>query len=184
MARRFNPPPGWPAAPEGWKPPRGWKPDPSWPKPPNGWKLWVTDTSKPWPARHWVLTPLIALAVGLGVGNIGGQTASRPSYLAEPAPAPTITVTAPPVTVTPEPVVVTLTPETIVITQTAPPPASAQSNPQPQPFVNAPQESKKTDPRFKTCKEAKANGYGHYRKGTDPEYDWYRDADHDGVVCE
>lgn len=40
------------------------------------------------------------------------------------------------------------------------------------------------DPRFSTCKEAKAHGYGHYRQGEDPEYDWYRDADHDGVVCE
>lgn len=41
-----------------------------------------------------------------------------------------------------------------------------------------------TDPRFRTCKEAKANGYGNYRQGTDPEYDWYRDADNDGIVCE
>lgn len=41
-----------------------------------------------------------------------------------------------------------------------------------------------TDPRFGTCKEALANGYGHYRAGVDVEYDWYRDADSDGVVCE
>jgi len=41
-----------------------------------------------------------------------------------------------------------------------------------------------TDPRFGTCKEAKANGYGPYTEGKDPEYDWYRDADSDGVVCE
>jgi hypothetical protein len=40
-----------------------------------------------------------------------------------------------------------------------------------------------TDPRFGTCAEAKANGYGPYRAG-EPEYDWYRDADNDGVVCE
>ena len=32
--------------------------------------------------------------------------------------------------------------------------------------------------------EAKANGYGPYYAGIDPEYDWYRDADSDGVVCE
>lgn len=38
---RFNPPPGWPKPPEGWKPPAGWTPDPSWPKPPEGWQLWV-----------------------------------------------------------------------------------------------------------------------------------------------
>lgn len=41
-----------------------------------------------------------------------------------------------------------------------------------------------TDPRFRTYKEAKAARYGHYREGEDPEYDWYRDADNDGVVCE
>jgi hypothetical protein len=42
----------------------------------------------------------------------------------------------------------------------------------------------KTDPRFPTCKAAIKAGYGPYRQGVDPEYDWYRDADHDGVDCE
>ena len=41
-----------------------------------------------------------------------------------------------------------------------------------------------TDPRFGTCKAAKAAGYGPYCRGTDPEYAWYRDADHDGIACE
>ncbi len=41
-----------------------------------------------------------------------------------------------------------------------------------------------TDPRYRTCKEAKSNGLGPYREGRDPEYNWYRDADNDGVVCE
>jgi hypothetical protein len=41
-----------------------------------------------------------------------------------------------------------------------------------------------TDPRFGTCKEAIANGYGPYYDGVDPEYDWYIDRDGDGVVCE
>ncbi|HVE95048.1 MAG TPA: DUF1524 domain-containing protein [Acidimicrobiales bacterium] len=41
-----------------------------------------------------------------------------------------------------------------------------------------------TDPRFGTCREAKANGYGPYYRGRDLEYDWYRDADSDGIVCE
>jgi hypothetical protein len=40
------------------------------------------------------------------------------------------------------------------------------------------------DPRFSTCTEAKAHGYGPYRSGVDPEYAWYTDRDHDGVVCE
>jgi hypothetical protein len=42
-ARRFNPAPGWPAAPEGWSPEPGWKPDPTWPPAPAGWQLWVDD---------------------------------------------------------------------------------------------------------------------------------------------
>ncbi|WP_246092205.1 GmrSD restriction endonuclease domain-containing protein [Oryzihumus leptocrescens] len=40
------------------------------------------------------------------------------------------------------------------------------------------------DPRFDTCREATAQGYGPYVRGRDPEYDWYQDRDHDGVVCE
>lgn len=41
-----------------------------------------------------------------------------------------------------------------------------------------------TDPRFATCKAAKAAGYGPYYKGKDPEYGWYIDRDKDGIVCE
>lgn len=44
--------------------------------------------------------------------------------------------------------------------------------------------SGKTDPRFDTCTDAEAKGYGPYKKGTDPEYAWYRDADGDGSVCD
>jgi endonuclease YncB( thermonuclease family) len=40
------------------------------------------------------------------------------------------------------------------------------------------------DPRFGSCRDAKANGYGPYVAGRDPEYDWYRDGDSDGTVCE
>lgn len=40
-----------------------------------------------------------------------------------------------------------------------------------------------TDPRFGTCKEAKAHGYGPYYSD-EVEYGWYRDADSDGKVCE
>lgn len=42
----------------------------------------------------------------------------------------------------------------------------------------------KTDPRFATCTAAIAAGYGPYRKGIDPEYEWYTDGDGDGTVCE
>ncbi|GAA3138576.1 hypothetical protein GCM10010466_31900 [Planomonospora alba] len=40
------------------------------------------------------------------------------------------------------------------------------------------------DPRFPTCRAAIAAGFGPYRRGIHPEYDWYRDADRDGIVCE
>jgi len=40
------------------------------------------------------------------------------------------------------------------------------------------------DPDFGACKAAKAAGYGPYYEGSDPEYNWYTDRDHDGVVCE
>jgi hypothetical protein len=40
------------------------------------------------------------------------------------------------------------------------------------------------DPRYSTCKEAIEHGLGPYYRGRDVEYNWYRDADSDGVVCE
>ncbi|MFK5689206.1 thermonuclease family protein [Ornithinimicrobium sp. LYQ92] len=54
----------------------------------------------------------------------------------------------------------------------------------PQPVTPEPPVDAGTDPQFGTCKEAIANGYGPYVAGVNPEYDWYRDADSDGVVCE
>lgn len=41
-----------------------------------------------------------------------------------------------------------------------------------------------TDPRFGTCGEANAAGYGPYVRGENVEYDWYIDRDKDGVACE
>ena len=40
---KFNPPPNWPASPEGFTPAPDWVPDPSLPAPPPGWQLWVED---------------------------------------------------------------------------------------------------------------------------------------------
>lgn len=40
------------------------------------------------------------------------------------------------------------------------------------------------DPRFESCEEANAAGYGYYFMGEDPEYHWYDDGDGNGVACE
>lgn len=40
-----------------------------------------------------------------------------------------------------------------------------------------------SDPKFTSCAKAIAGGYGPYVKGQ-PEYEWYRDGDGDGKVCE
>jgi hypothetical protein len=56
-------------------------------------------------------------------------------------------------------------------------------NPPPKPKPKVTQPEPATDPRFDTCKQAKAAGYGPYQRG-DAEYGWYRDADNDGEVCE
>lgn len=42
----FNPPPGWPKPPKGWRPPASWAPDPAWPPPPPDWQLWITEDQK------------------------------------------------------------------------------------------------------------------------------------------
>jgi uncharacterized protein DUF1524/excalibur calcium-binding domain-containing protein len=82
-----------------------------------------------------------------------------PTTSAEPSPSPTTTLT-------PTPTATTTTP------------SSPTASPTPTPTFGG------IDPRFSTCAAAKAAGYGPYRQGIDPEYDWYRDADHDGTVCE
>ena len=43
----FNPPPGWPQPPAGWRPQADWQPDPAWPPAPPGWQLWIPDLSAP-----------------------------------------------------------------------------------------------------------------------------------------
>lgn len=75
-----------------------------------------------------------------------------------------------------------------------PPTTAAPPPPEPRPFAPSPPPTAAapppppagggTDPRFDTCKDAIAAGFGNYRRGIDPEYDWYRDADSDGIVCE
>lgn len=63
------------------------------------------------------------------------------------------------------------------------PAKTAAPKPKP-PATKPPKPTPSTDPRFGTCKAAIAAGYGPYYSGKDPEYDWYQDRDHDGVVCE
>jgi len=63
-------------------------------------------------------------------------------------------------------------------------PLNASSSTQLQETGSGGGEYDSTDPRFDTCREAKSNGYGPYYSGADAEYDWYRDRDGDGVVCE
>jgi hypothetical protein len=60
----------------------------------------------------------------------------------------------------------------------------ADPTPTPKPASTGSGSSGALDPRFPYCTDAKAAGYGPYTRGEDPEYDWYRDADSDGVVCE
>jgi Protein of unknown function (DUF1524)/Excalibur calcium-binding domain len=61
---------------------------------------------------------------------------------------------------------------------------AAAPSPQPRQSSPVPLTGGGTDPRYDTCREANAHGFGPYRQGVDPEYDWYRDRDHDGLVCE
>lgn len=67
--------------------------------------------------------------------------------------------------------------EAIEQAQSAPAPQAPAA---PQPLAS----SGGTDPRFNYCYEANDRGFGPYYQGQDPEYDWYDDADNDGVVCE
>jgi Excalibur calcium-binding domain len=107
-----------------------------------------------------VLLPLLALCC---LGAVLGQNPTPPAATQPQSQASTATAVEtvpPPPTTDPAPT-------------TAPRPRRTTRPPTP-----------RNDPRYKTCKEAKAHGYGPYRRGVDPEYAWYIDADHDGVTCE
>jgi len=103
---------------------------------------------------------------GQCVGAVVGTWDAPPVVTPLPPPTPNTTTTSTTTTTTPPPPVVPLPVVSLPLPPPPPPPASS------------------TDPRFGTCKEAKANGYGPYRVGIDSEYGWYRDADNDGIVCE
>ncbi|MEE2570689.1 hypothetical protein V1638_14985 [Pseudarthrobacter sp. J64] len=125
MASKFNPPPNWPAAPDGWVPPADWQPDPAWGPLPEGWQLWIDDAVDPpavlgkrnWFARHKVLSVVggvlvLGLFGSIANGANGGSQASplvadSPSPTAAPAvatkPAQATTAPAPKPTPTPTP---------------------------------------------------------------------------------
>lgn len=97
MALRFNPPPNWPAPPEGFEPPAGWQPDPAWGPAPEGWQIWVDDStpssgpasSAPaavsgadpaWAPTQSVSTaPTAQMGAGAPVADPTGMSASAPS---------------------------------------------------------------------------------------------------------
>lgn len=87
MALRFNPPPNWPAPPEGFVPPAGWQPDPSWGPAPEGWELWVDDSASAASApvagsandAAWAPTQAIPTGRSAPVASPTGQPASAPS---------------------------------------------------------------------------------------------------------
>ncbi|GAB2832784.1 hypothetical protein GCM10022221_34440 [Actinocorallia aurea] len=115
---------------------------------------------------------LLVLAGACGAVFDSGDAA--PASVQQAA-APTATVT---VTVT---VTETVRPAKKPSTPKTRKPKTRRPKPKPKPTTPA---APSTDPHFGTCAEANAAGYGPYTQGTDPEYAWYTDRDHDGVACE
>jgi hypothetical protein len=147
MSRRFNPPPGWPPAPEGFEPPPGWQPDPSWPPPPPGWQFWIEDApfgfaepppatpfefAGPPPAPRRRAGKAVALVVGavaaVAIGgtlaaNVGRHDTAAPLIIPDATPTPARTaLPTPPAGVAP----------TDVPTVTS---STTSSSPTPQPSV-------------------------------------------------
>jgi hypothetical protein len=85
MAKRYNPPPNWPAPPAGWTPPPDWQPDPAWGPPPPGWQVWVDDQKQAAGSRPvgWIIAVVAAFLVGIGVGAAAtGGNGSTPTSAA------------------------------------------------------------------------------------------------------
>jgi Domain of unknown function (DUF4190)/Septum formation len=80
---RYNPPPGWPPAPEGFIPSPGWQPDPSWPPAPPGWQLVVDDSQMPTQASTQPTQanpPLLSNAAGSPHGGPGAGPGGGGQY--------------------------------------------------------------------------------------------------------
>ncbi len=85
MALRFNPPPNWPAPPEGFVPPAGWQPDPSWGPAPEGWQLWIDDSAPA--AEPGGVAPTQAISTNGPSGFEQAPAAGSAPSFGGPAPA-------------------------------------------------------------------------------------------------
>nr|WP_269810757.1 DUF1524 domain-containing protein [Kineosporia rhizophila] len=132
------------------------------------YRLWVTK------AEHRAMVSVLADCPDEPLPS-RDQVSVPPLQEPEPEPGPTSDAPTPP-----EP---TSEPSSSV-------PATTTTEPDPSTTTNSstptatPTTQAGSDPRFSTCAAAKRAGYGPYVRGRDAEYDWYRDADSDGVVCE
>lgn len=93
----FNPPPGWPAPPKGWRPTPGWQPHPSWPPPPPGWVFWTP--RPPSKAARWAFTILgaasaLALVAVVALVAVRGATSDRGITVPPDAPVPVFATVA------------------------------------------------------------------------------------------
>jgi hypothetical protein len=98
MSWKFNPPPGWPAQPEGWVPPPGWVPDPSWPPPPAGWQFWVpagSETASPPASAAPPSAPPPAAAPPPPAAGGTSPFSSTPAPPFSSTPAPPFSATGP-----------------------------------------------------------------------------------------
>jgi len=132
---------------------------------------------------------VLSAALVTGCGAAGSETAPAPlaavgqtnsdTPSAEPSDTPSETESQTPSQTPASPakasVSPTATPKAVV-------PAPTKKAPAPKPTPK--KTTVKTDQNYGTCKAAKAAGKGPYYEGKDPEYYWYQDRDHDGVVCE
>lgn len=158
--------------------------------------LWLIIAPAIYWARRRAFKPLVAWSGAwlliFAVGLITDGTS--PSAVSTNVPTTAQSATASPSTLQPligatnssEPSTPTTTspPPAPKASTTVPKPSRTSAKPKPKPKPPATTAPPALDPQFGTCKEAKAHGYGPYYEGEDPEYDWYRDADGDGVVCE
>lgn len=200
---KFNKPPGWPDAPEGWVPDPTWTPDPAWTPPPPGWDFWTNDygipirgpvglypndkSSRRSKALLGTAAGLAGLIVGLMAG--GGSTELDANTLAlMPSPAAvTSTVRVPGPTVTssvtvpgPERTVKVAGPTvTKTVTKTVRKTVTAVA-----PFAGSGGTAPKTsNTYYANCDAARAAGVAPLYVG-EPGYRSGLDRDNDGVACE